>query len=468
MSLRTVFTPESILNHVNALSRDGMHQQAYTYLIEHMEVFHDQRQLEAALNPLLLNVRRHLASIAPRLSNQAGITTPSHVYLVGQRSPVLMQFKDVPTAQITGRKSPVPDAYSDISADDAMMTARSNSSASGYHSPMERSPSRENNEMMAGVQIALAPMVAHPMPSSRPLSTFIPASIPTTVRSFTPTLNTSGPSTTSLVPSSLRGFPVFVNSSSSSLGQSPSTSAYPSPTLTRPTSAMEMAPSLPALSFAPASLPEPTSAAQGMHSHFEAPSPVQSLPHVWVDARSPRLAAIQESNPYAPEYEDPDVLEDSHSRFLGSSDTLNAPSSPPLSSSYALEAATASSSVSSFSTSTQYSSSTAYSNYSSAAYYTPSKMATPSKSIRHGNSAPSLTSAFSMALQTSHSPPANLQTSHSPPADGAHHFFRSSHSPLPMEDIPEQGHSNYFAYPELDVDGPPLADDFFWSQHLDS
>lgn len=466
MSLRTVFTPEVILNHVNALSRDGQHQQAYTYLVEHMEVFHDLRQLETVINPLLQNVRSHLASLAPRISAQAGITTAGHIYLVGQRSPVLVQLSGTPQARPVGRKSPVPDAYSDASTDDAMLTARSNSSASGYHSPMERSPSCENNDMMVGVQIAMAPLSLRPLSSSAPNATFVPGTIPTTARSFTPTLNMSGPPTTSLVPSSLRSFPGFANNPAVGHVQSPISSPHQHMIPTRVASSIESTPMVPSISFPTVPSLGPAVNNAPLQHHYESPTPMQSVQHAWVDARSPRLAAIQEAHPYAPEYEDDAPTEENGHHMLGTGDSLVVSSSPPLSASYALEAATASSSVSSFSTSTQYSSSTAYSNYS-AAYYTPSR-STSSKTVRHGNSAPTRTSAFSMALQSSHSPPAVLQTSHSPPSNESH-FYHSIHSPLPNEEASE--HINYFNDLEMSsMDGPVLGSDdgYFWAQqHLD-
>lgn len=235
----------------------------------------------------------------------------------------------------------------------------------------------------------------------------------------------------------------------------------------RPVAVLDSSSMVPSISFPSVPSLGPAVNNAPLQHHYESPTPMQSVQHTWVDARSPRLAAIQEAHPYAPEYDDDAPTEDNDNHMLGTGDGLVVSSSPPLSS-YALEAATASSSVSSFSTSTQYSSSTAYSNYSAAAYYTPSRSTTSSKTVRHGNSAPTLTSAFSMALQTSHSPPAVLQTSHSPPSNESH-FYRSIHSPLPNEEGVE--HVNYFN--DLDMptmDGPVLGGDdgYFWAQqHLD-
>lgn len=471
MTLRTVFTPEAILSHVNALSRDGLHQQAYTYLVEHMEVFHDLRQLEAALNPLLQNVRAHLASLAPRISAQAGITTPAQVFLAGQRTPTLIQLHDTSNSQSIGRKSPGPEAYSDTSMDDAMLTARSNSSASGYHSPLARSPSRENTESMSGVQVTLPAFGAHPVHAPLSSNSFVPGTIPTTARSFTPILNTPTSSSPSLVPSSLRGFPVFANGTASTHVQSPMASPHLASSPVRSTPALDSSGHLTALALPSISVSGHIPASMPNQTPYETSMPIPAVPHAWVEAKSPRLAAIQESNPYSPEFEEHHEMDETNGGLLGSGEGIVIPSSPSLSSSsYALEAATASSSVSSFSTSTQYSSSTAYSTYSSAAYCTPSKNTPASKTVRHGYSAPSLTSAFSLALQTSHSPPPVLQSSHSPPP-GDSHFYRSIHSPIPSDEVTSDHNQGFFS--DLDVGtmedtGAAIGDDYFWSQPFDS
>jgi hypothetical protein len=159
MSLRVPLTSESVISRVESLSQQNMHQAAYIYFLEHMELITNKDKCEQKLNELLANVRQHWLSLSPRVASNAHIGSPVHVSFAGGH--ILVQKGSSETMSSSSLESP-------SSRDSGALSSPSSSHIAGAQEFMACQSPYHSHQSSPG---QLGSLSSHTSPSSSPVAT---------------------------------------------------------------------------------------------------------------------------------------------------------------------------------------------------------------------------------------------------------------------------------------------------------